>query len=192
MRTLGIGAILVVATGALVVAGVIPFATSWPGGRRVVAEVVAYVLLFDAYFYAVHRLLHTRTLYRRVHRVHHRSRTPTLVTALAFHPVEALGIAGFMPIAMWLVPIHVASLAMVSVFLSGSILVAHCGYAIFPAWWDRTPVLDWYVTPVVHDAHHQRRTCNFGATLSIFDRVFGTLAPGGAHRASTLGTASTT
>jgi sterol desaturase/sphingolipid hydroxylase (fatty acid hydroxylase superfamily) len=31
------------------------------------------------------------------------------------------------------------------------------------------------VTPRVHDAHHARRDCNYSATLTIFDRVFGTL-----------------
>jgi sterol desaturase/sphingolipid hydroxylase (fatty acid hydroxylase superfamily) len=135
-----------------------------------------YVLLFDAYFYGLHRLLHTRLLFRLIHVVHHRSRTPTITTALAFHPVEAVLVLGFMPVAMWLVPIHLASLVVVSVFLGGSILLAHGGYEIFPAWWEGIPVLGWYVTPRVHDAHHRRRDCNFSATLSLFDRVFGTAA----------------
>jgi Delta7-sterol 5-desaturase len=141
-------------------------------------EVLVYVVCFDAYFYALHRLLHVRTMYQAIHVVHHRSTSPTLLTALAFHPVEALAIMGFMPVAMLLFPIHLVSLVIVSLFLSGSILVAHCGYEVFPRWWQKVPLLNWYVTPRVHDAHHKRRDCNYAATLSIFDRAFGTLRPG--------------
>lgn len=173
--TLLLGTLLGAITTVLVARGWIPLAGTWPSGRILAAEVAAYVLLFDAYFYGLHRLLHIPTLFRRVHAVHHRSRAPTIVTALAFHPVEALLVVGFMPAAMWLLPVHLASLVTVCAFLSGSILLAHSGYEVFPRWWDRAPVLDWYVTPRVHDAHHVHRDCNYGATLSIFDRVFGTL-----------------
>jgi sterol desaturase/sphingolipid hydroxylase (fatty acid hydroxylase superfamily) len=178
--TLVLGLMVGAVTTVLVLDGVIPLAVAWPGVGRVAWEVVLYVVLFDGYFYGLHRLLHTRLLYRRIHAVHHRSRAPTVVTALAFHPLEALLVFGFMPVAMWLVPIHLVSVAAVSVFLSGSIALAHCGYEIFPPWWERVPVLGWYVTPRVHDAHHVHRSCNFSATLAIFDRVFGTLRPG--HR----------
>jgi sterol desaturase/sphingolipid hydroxylase (fatty acid hydroxylase superfamily) len=80
-----------------------------------------------------------------------------------------------MPAAMSLIPIHLVSLVVVSTFLSGSIVLAHCGHDVFPEWWQRIPVLNWYVTPRIHEAHHRRRDCNYSATLSIFDRAFGTL-----------------
>ena len=174
LTTLALGTLLGVGTTCLVLAEVIPLTTAWPGVLRCGLEVVGYVVLFDAYFYGLHRALHTPVLYRRIHAVHHRSTAPTVLTALAFHPVEGLLILAFMPVAMWLIPIHLASLAIASAFLSGSILVAHCGYQVFPRWWEEVPVLNWYVTPRVHDAHHVQRDCNFSATLSIFDRAFGT------------------
>jgi Delta7-sterol 5-desaturase len=171
--------VLATATGVmaavLILEGVIPLATDVPSRGAFARELITYVLLFDAYFYGLHRLLHTRVLYRRIHAVHHRSSAPTVLTALAFHPMEALLLAAFMPAAMWLMPIHLASLAVVCAFLSGSILLAHCGYEVFPNWWQRVPLLNWYVTPRVHDAHHVWRNCNYSATLSVFDRAFGTL-----------------
>jgi Delta7-sterol 5-desaturase len=175
IATFGLLTVTGMVTTFLVLDGVIPLATERPTGRTFALELLAYVMLFDAYFYGLHRLLHTRGLYRTIHAVHHRSTAPTVLTALAFHPVEALLIIGFMPAAMWLIPIHLASLAVVSTFLSGSILLAHCGYEVFPRWWQRVPVLGWYVTPRIHDRHHVQRDCNYSATLSIFDRVFGTL-----------------
>ncbi len=175
IATLVVGTLIGVPTTLLVLTGAIPLAMGWPSGRTLAFELFAYILLFDAYFYGLHRLLHTRLLYRRIHAVHHRSSAPTVLTALAFHPLEALLIIGFMPVAMWLLPIHLASLTVVSVCLSGSILLAHCGYEIFPGWWQRVPVLNWYVTPRVHEAHHVWRDCNYSATLSICDLIFRTL-----------------
>jgi sterol desaturase/sphingolipid hydroxylase (fatty acid hydroxylase superfamily) len=173
--TVALGTLVGFGTTQLILAGVIPLATTWPSAFELLIEVVLYVVLFDAYFYALHRLLHTRLLFRTIHAVHHRSRTPSLLTALAFHPLEGLLIIAFMPMAMWLIPVHLASLAVIIAFLSGSILLAHCGWDFFPAWWTRVPLLNWYVTPPVHDVHHRRRDCNYSATLSIFDRAFGTL-----------------
>jgi sterol desaturase/sphingolipid hydroxylase (fatty acid hydroxylase superfamily) len=163
------------ATTVLVLEDVIPLSVGWPTGGGFVIEVAAYVVLFDAYFYGLHRVLHVPVLYRSVHAVHHRSTAPTVTTALAFHPLEALSIIAFMPAAMCLFPIHLASLAVVSTLLSGSILLAHCGHEVFPQWWQRIPVLNWYVTPRIHDVHHVRRDCNYSATLVIFDRLFGTM-----------------
>jgi len=130
--TLLLGAATVAGTIMLVRRGALPLATSRPSLPTLAGEVALYVVLFDAYFYALHRVLHTKALYRLVHAVHHRSTAPTVLTALAFHPLEAALIITFMPVAMWLVPIHLASLAVVSAFLSGSILLAHCGYEVFP------------------------------------------------------------
>lgn len=173
--TAAIGLVVGAGTTLLVRAGLVPLAAAPLTGSTLAWEVLVYVLLFDGYFYALHRLLHTRLLYRYIHSVHHRSTSPTLLTALAFHPVEALAIMGFMPVAMFLIPIHLGSLVVVSCFLSGSIALAHCGYEVFPRWIHRVPVLNWYVTPRVHDEHHKRRNCNYAATLSIFDRAFRTL-----------------
>jgi sterol desaturase/sphingolipid hydroxylase (fatty acid hydroxylase superfamily) len=175
LATLALVTVLGAATTVLVLAGVLDVATERPAGLAFAGEVLAYVLLFDAYFYVLHRVLHTRALYRSIHAVHHRSTAPTVLTAFAFHPVEALLIIAFMPAAMSLIPIHLVSLVVVSTFLSGSIVLAHCGHDVFPEWWQRIPVLNWYVTPRIHEAHHRRRDCNYSATLSIFDRAFGTL-----------------
>jgi lathosterol oxidase len=180
--TLLLGTALGVATTRLVLEGWLPLATTPPSAGRLAAEVAAYVLLFDAYFYGLHRLLHTRTLFRAVHAVHHRSTSPSAWTALAFHPLEALLILGFVPAAMSLLPIHLLSLAVVVTFLSGSILLAHAARDPFPSWWERTPILRAYVTPRVHHAHHARRDCNYGATFALFDRLFGTAAAHDARR----------
>jgi Delta7-sterol 5-desaturase len=167
------------ATTVLAMRGDLSVGLGAPHPGTILVEVVLVVLGFEAYFYGVHRLLHTRTLFRSIHSVHHRSKTPRMLSALSLHPIEALLIAGFLPAAMVAAELHVASIAISSLYLSVSIALAHCGYELFPRGFSRVPVLGWYVTPLVHDAHHSRVDVNYGATLNLFDRLLGTFrAPG--------------
>ena len=71
------------------------------------------LLAHDTYFYWLHRGMHHRWLYRRVHRLHHRSVTPTPFAAYAFHPLEALLEAAFLPLFLLLFPVHGAVVAVV-------------------------------------------------------------------------------
>src|SRR5262245_25830644 len=144
------------------------------GHGSLLLQLVLVVVGFEAYYYAVHRLLHTRTLFRRVHAVHHRSKSPTMLSALSWHPIEAILIAGYLPAVMAVTELHLAAIASASVFLSTSIALAHSGREIFPRTLDRVPILGWYVTPLVHDAHHARSNVNYGASLNLFDRLLGT------------------
>jgi lathosterol oxidase len=43
------------------------------------------------HFYAVHRLIHSRFLYKNVHYLHHRSRNPAPWSGLSMHPIESFG-----------------------------------------------------------------------------------------------------
>ncbi len=180
LTTVTLGTALGLLTALLIARGVITLRTEIPHAATWVGEVFVVVIGFEVYFYGLHRLLHTRPLYRHVHAVHHRFTEPSAWRGLAFHPLEALLIMSFVPVALWLSPLHVVSLAVVSVFLAGSILLAHSAFAPSPRGWPTTPALAWYVTPPVHAEHHRRGDCNYGATLSLCDRVFGTLRPGDA------------
>ena len=160
---------------ALVMNGLLPVVPGLPAPGRLALEVVGLVLAFDAYFYALHRVLHSRLAFRWVHAVHHRVRDVDVWSSIAMHPVEFVLVVGFLPLAMWLVTLHLASVALTGVLLSASITLAHAGRDTLPSWWERTPLLDVYLTPRVHAMHHTRLHCNYGATLTILDRMFGTL-----------------
>ena len=144
------------------------------GHAMLLLQLVLVVVGFEAYYYAIHRLLHTRMLFRRVHAVHHRSKSPRLLSALSWHPVEAMLIAGYLPVVMAVTELHLGAIASASVFLSTSIALAHSGREIVPPALHRVPVLGWWVTPLVHDAHHARSDVNYGASLNLFDRLLGT------------------
>jgi sterol desaturase/sphingolipid hydroxylase (fatty acid hydroxylase superfamily) len=159
----------------LALAGILPVVVAWPTPARWLLEGAGYVLLFDAYFYFTHRLLHAPLPFRLVHAVHHRARVLTVWSTIAMHPLEFVLLAGFLPVAMAVWPIHLASVLSVAAFLAASITLAHSGRDPFPRWWSRVPLLDLHLTPPVHEAHHLRSSGNYGATTTLLDRLFGTL-----------------
>jgi sterol desaturase/sphingolipid hydroxylase (fatty acid hydroxylase superfamily) len=144
---------------------------------RIVAECVGYFLALDAHQYLVHRLMHTRWLFRHVHAVHHRSKTPSALTAFSFHPVEMAALGAYFPLALSVHCFHVHAVVLFGVIGFFANTVPHCGYELAPAWWYRCRLTRWWLTPYFHDVHHQRTIHNFGACTTIWDRVFGTIQP---------------
>ena len=135
---------------------------------------VSLVFLHDAYFYWVHRLLHTPWLYRHVHSVHHLSRAPTAFAAFAFHPFEAILMAMFTPLASLVLPL---SLPVVLAFNLHMIIrngMGHAGVELFPAWLLDAPLLKWLAPTAHHDTHHRYAKGNYGFYFRIWDRWMGT------------------
>jgi hypothetical protein len=62
-------------------------------------EYAAYFLGFDTYFYWFHRLMHVEPIYTWVHKIHHRSTSPNVLTTLSVDPVGSPGsTAAFVPV----------------------------------------------------------------------------------------------
>ena len=62
---------------------------SWTGWH-VLWQLPAIYALSDVIFFALHRLAHTKWLYRHVHRVHHEFDSPIPESSLYAHPLEHL------------------------------------------------------------------------------------------------------
>ena len=139
------------------------------------------VVLHDAYFYWIHRAMHTPALFRATHLHHHKSRTPTPWTSYSFSTWEAVAEAAFVPLfllATSLAGFGFAALAMLA-FLWHMIIrnvMAHTGHEIFPAGWLDVPVLRWISTTTHHDLHHSSGY-NFGFYFTWWDRWMGTEHP---------------
>ncbi len=146
-------------------------------GWRLMAEFAAMVLLHDAYFYWAHRAMHTRWLFRRVHRLHHKSRTPTPWAAYAFAPPEAVLEAGILPIAALLMPLHHLTVLLFVTHMIVRNVIGHAGVELFPSWWLRAPVLRWITTTTHHDLHHSHGGYNFGLYFTWWDRWMNTEHP---------------
>ena len=139
------------------------------------------VVLHDAYFYWIHRAMHTKRLFNATHLHHHKSRTPTPWTAYSFSSWEAAAEAAFVPLFLLttsLFGIAFAGLAMF-LFLWNMIIrnvMAHTGHEIFPAGWLDIPVLKWISTTTHQDLHHSSGH-NFGFYFTWWDKWMGTEHP---------------
>jgi|SRR5215469_9363757 len=144
-------------------------------------------LILDLLSYGIHRAQHAIPLLWSFHRVHHSDTAVGLTTAVRHHPAEFMssGLAFWAAIAVLGVPVGVAATHSLATF---ALAVATHMRRAWPGWIERylRPVL---VTLDLHLTHHsadrQEANSNFGAVLSVWDRLFGTYREG--PRPSTFG-----
>jgi Delta7-sterol 5-desaturase len=144
----------------------IAWQTNW---ARVPLELAGLVLWNDLHFFAIHRVLHTRWLFKHVHREHHRSLRPTPLSTYAMHPVEAAALGSVMFLVMPLVTLSLATLLlfpMVSLALNN---LGHMSYDLVPGRSDWHPL----ASSRRHALHHSRVTVNYGFLLPVLDKLFG-------------------
>lgn len=144
---------------------------SWLGA---LGGLIALIVLYDAWFYWTHRLLHTRALYR-FHHWHHRSVAPTVWSSDSQTVVETAIIQSFMIVAAILLPIAPIALVAHRLYDHVNGQLGHCGFEYFA---DRTTR---FPSPMVcisfHDQHHEGFTHNYANFFSFWDRLCGTLSP---------------
>lgn len=135
---------------------------------------VASVLLYDAWFYWVHRLLHSRLFYR-FHALHHKSVAPTVWSNHHESFVEALLNQAFYALIVFVLPIPWQVLVLQKVYDQISGMLGHAGFEHFASPAGRSP---WpLASTVFHDQHHGSFRFNYGHTFSLWDRWMGTLHP---------------
>jgi sterol desaturase/sphingolipid hydroxylase (fatty acid hydroxylase superfamily) len=148
---------------------------SWPITDAVLGFVAGFLLL-DLLHYAVHRCEHAVPLFWRFHAPHHSDPDVDVTTSVRHHPVEYLLGSG----VYWL--------AVIALDVPAVVVLSH-GLAVFamaavqhgniklPERLERLlqPVL---VTVDMHRIHHsvlfKQANSNYGAVLSVWDRLFGT------------------
>jgi Delta7-sterol 5-desaturase len=138
----------------------------------------AILIAHDAWFYWAHRAMHTPLLYKRFHRFHHRTITPTAWTAYAFAVPEAFVMAIFVPLYAVIVPTPEPVLF---TFLGVMILrnaMGHAGLELHARGWASHPVLKWISTTTHHDMHHGTSyNHNYGFYFTWWDKLMGTEHP---------------
>lgn len=141
----------------------------------IILTFAASLVLFDTWFYWGHRLIHTRPLYRRVHRWHHLSVTPTAWSNNSDTFLDNLVLQSYWLAAIFIIPISPWVLVAHKVYDQVTGMIGHAGYEYFAG-----PSARWpspMVATVFHDQHHEHFTCNYATHFSVWDRLMGT-----AHR----------
>ena len=154
-------------------------------------EVVAAMIILDLMIYAQHVATHKIPFLWALHKVHHADRDLDATSGVRFHPIEIV-LSMFYKLACVVVigPPAVA-VFLFEVILNASAIFNHANVRL-PLAVDRVLRL-FIVTPDMHRVHHstvRRETdSNYGFSISLWDRVFGTYRaqPEAGHDAMTLG-----
>lgn len=140
-------------------------------------SLVALIVLHDAWFYFTHRLIHDPRLFRRCHRLHHKSHNPSPFAAYSFDVGEAAINAAFVPLALLVLPVSQPAILLFLTHMIVRNVVGHSGYELFPAWRNGRPVFDWLTSVTHHDLHHAQAGWNYGLYFTFWDRVMKTEHP---------------
>jgi lathosterol oxidase len=138
---------------------------------------VSAVLVFfaiDAGLYYSHRALHGRTLFRWIHRWHHRYVAPTVFTTTAMHPLEFFIFGFFLLLPAFIIPVHVA------------VYVCLIAYTYFIGMVDHSGIVARLPLPLhddnrFHDDHHVYFHCNYGHHTALWDRLHQTVRRADRH-----------
>ena len=135
-----------------------------------------FIVLFidDMFFYWSHRAMHTPSLYKFFHKVHHESTDPSPLTAFAFHPSEAV-IEQLMHVVLpFLLPLNFGVLIAWQIFSMLNNVLGHLGYEIYPKGWVKFPILKFKTASTHHNMHHQLFNGNYALYFTWWDKWMGT------------------
>lgn len=146
-------------------------------------RIIAYVLILDLGTYWVHRLQHAIPALWAFHQVHHSQEQLTIMSTYRLHPVDTWmrGIVGPV-VTMVLVGLPPTLWLWIAILWEVVANLSHLEVN-----WTFGPLRHVFVSPVSHSIHHsieeRQQERNYGAILSVWDRIFGTADLGGARPA---------
>ncbi|KAK4400295.1 Methylsterol monooxygenase 1-2 [Sesamum angolense] len=145
-----------------------------PSFWEIVAQLGVYFIVEDYTNYWIHRFLHCKWGYEKIHKVHHEYTAPIGFAAPYAHWAEILilGIPSFLGPAM--VPGHMITFWSWIALRQIEAIETHSGYD-FP--WTPTKYIPFYGGPDYHDYHHYvggQSQSNFASVFTYCDYLYGT------------------
>jgi sterol desaturase/sphingolipid hydroxylase (fatty acid hydroxylase superfamily) len=141
------------------------------------ASIAIAIVIHDAYFYWTHRAMHHPWLFKRVHRVHHLSTSPSPWAAYAFGPAEALISALVFPLILLVMPMHQLAAFAFLIYMIVMNVIGHLGIELYPRWWAASRWTGWYTTSTHHNLHHRDFAGNYGLYFTVWDKLMRTERP---------------
>ena len=133
------------------------------------------------HFYCVHRLLHIKFLYDRVHALHHRNIATGPFSGVSMHPVEHLFYFSSVLIHL-IVPTHPVHIIFHLYSLSLGAVFGHTGFdALLVKNKKRLAIGHFH-----HQLHHRYFDCNYGSVDMPWDKWFGTFHDGSPNAMSQI------
>jgi sterol desaturase/sphingolipid hydroxylase (fatty acid hydroxylase superfamily) len=175
LTTAGVCALCLLAT----VSGWVPWQIKiFPNDMSLWLRIPLEVAILDLCIYWQHRLFHIVPVFWRFHEVHHTDRDLDVTSASRFHVGEILTSALLKLAVVLSIGISITGLLAFEIAISLAAQFQHSNIRL-PS---RVEQLLWYfvVPPAMHRVHHcpmrRHHDRNFGTLLTVWDRVFGSLA----------------
>ena len=148
----------------------------WSSGWLYLSALTVLTSLWSVtHFYCIHRVLHIRWVYDRVHYLHHRNVNPGPWSGLSMHPVEHMMYLS-MFLLWWVVPAHPVILILTLSSNSLATAVTHSGFERFEI--GRRGGRSMKGADYFHHLHHRFFECNYGNRPVPLDTLSGTFHDG--------------
>jgi len=154
-------------------------------------EFILAIVLLDMAVYWQHVASHRLPILWRLHKVHHSDRDMDVTTGIRFHPVEILLSMLYKWLCVFLIGPSAIAVMVFEILLNACAMFNHANFKLLGTIDKRLRLL--IVTPDMHRVHHsviERETnSNYGFSLSIWDRLFGSYIaqPSLGHNDMTIG-----
>ncbi len=137
-------------------------------------QILVIMLIDDIWFYGCHRLLHQPWMFKKIHSVHHRVRSPLPLDYLYVQPLEwmmgAVGVLlGVLAIYFYCGEVNAYALFLYAIFRPLHEIHIHSGMP--SKWMERLKCLG---SAEHHGMHHAKLKCNYASTFKWLDRALGT------------------
>ena len=139
-----------------------------------VFSVIAMIVIHDTYFYWTHKLMHHKSIFKYVHKVHHNSTNPSPWAAFSFHPLEAVIEAGILPLIVFTMPVHSLAILSFLIYMTFMNVLGHLGFELYPKGFTTHWFGKWHNTSTHHNMHHKFYNCNYGLYFNFWDRIMRT------------------
>lgn len=133
------------------------------GWKAIFLQIPLFILFTDCGIYFIHRWLHWPSVYKRLHKPHHKWIVCTPFASHAFHPVD--GWAQSLPYHLFplLFPLHKVSYLMLFTFVNFWTVMIHDGNYM-----SNDPVVN---GTACHTVHHLYFNYNYGQFTTLWDRL---------------------
>ncbi|XP_037438459.1 very-long-chain aldehyde decarbonylase GL1-10-like [Triticum dicoccoides] len=145
-----------------------------PSAGQMAAQLLMYLLVEDYLSYWVHRLMHTKWCYDKIHHVHHEYTAPNGFVAPYMHWTEVLILTVPTVVGPVIAPCHLITFGIWFVMVAISAIETHCGYN-FP--FNPTKLIPFWGGAEFHDYHHYlggNCQSNFATVFTYCDYLYGT------------------
>lgn len=132
------------------------------------------MLIHETYYYWLHRAMHIPKIYKKVHKVHHQSLSPSPWTAFSFHPWESILEAVIVPLILIFLPVNIYVLLFYLIFMTFSSVVNHLDIEIYSDRFRRSSFGKMWIDATHHHFHHKEFITNYGLYFTFWDKWMGT------------------